>query len=522
MIIFIVALPAMGMDPSFSFETQANGRLIWKDAQTQLFVSQQTLRQQDQLISVIKFPSHSNLLDLVPSERILARRTYDFYFDIAAISSSDLRLISSLAPAIHQLGGQCGLIETFPLNRQLTQADNEIAPVYSSLATLDAPLSSLESIDQDRILSHIETLVNLGTRFHTTGTVASETVSSLMTAANTNSLFTIEAYEHDITSQNSVIARLTGTSLPEETIVIGAHLDSINNLNNSDAPGADDDASGVAILVEMIQVINSLNLSFARTIELQAYAAEEVGLWGSGDIADDYVSSGKAVVGAMQIDMTMYGPNGEDPTIFLVETDTSRDLRRSAVNLIKNYLDGAYSFAVLSRGTSDHKSWSDRGVPALFGFESIPGYNPYIHSSLDTSSQFNNYALNLQISKLALLFLHHYAGVNAASSEYASEKESLFSSAGSDIALAISSGIYLAAGTSTDVATVELCQIDEATQSDCSQERLLLEQFLDRGTRRIFYGEQALDLAAGQKWRVWAYDQGDDLLQKRDIVLSDP
>jgi len=57
--------------------------------------------------------------------------------------------------------------------------------------------------------------------------------------------------------QPSVILTVQGTELPNEIVVLGAHLDSISNSGSGDgmfAPGADDDASGIATLTEVIRI----------------------------------------------------------------------------------------------------------------------------------------------------------------------------------------------------------------------------------------------------------------------------
>lgn len=59
------------------------------------------------------------------------------------------------------------------------------------------------------------------------------------------------------------------------------------------APGADDDASGIASLSEIIRVLRDNNFRPKRSVALMAYAAEEVGLRGSQDLANQYKAQGK-------------------------------------------------------------------------------------------------------------------------------------------------------------------------------------------------------------------------------------
>ena len=90
-------------------------------------------------------------------------------------------------------------------------------------------------------------------------------------------------------TQPSVILTIRGWDLPEEVVVLGAHLDSINGSTRNDpnqlAPGADDDASGIATLTETLRIALADGWQPRRTVKFMGYAAEEVGLRGSNAIA---------------------------------------------------------------------------------------------------------------------------------------------------------------------------------------------------------------------------------------------
>lgn len=79
----------------------------------------------------------------------------------------------------------------------------------------------------------------------------------------------------DSTSYN-VIAEVTGSSKPEEIVLIGAHLDSWD-----EGTGAIDDGAGVAIVTAAAKLIQQLPNKPARTIRVVLYAAEEVGIIGA-------------------------------------------------------------------------------------------------------------------------------------------------------------------------------------------------------------------------------------------------
>ena len=97
---------------------------------------------------------------------------------------------------------------------------------------------------------------------------------------STSSVYTVEFFNHTW-PQPSVIGRLEGVGEnKDEIVIIGAHLDSVNwkaeNQDISRAPGACDDGSGTATVMEIFRVITESGLTFNRTLEFHHYAAEEV------------------------------------------------------------------------------------------------------------------------------------------------------------------------------------------------------------------------------------------------------
>jgi leucyl aminopeptidase len=191
---------------------------------------------------------------------------------------------------------------------------------------------------------------------------------------------TVELFEHSWL-QPSLIARIPGTSHPEEVVVIGGHIDSTSMFG--DAPGADDDASGSSAVLEVFRILNDAGVQFNRTISFEAYAAEEVGLRGSGDIARDYAQNNVNVVGMLQLDMI--GFKGNNPRIGLITDQTSDELNALARLMIDEYLEIGYEDSVCGYGCSDHASFTSNGYPAIFPFELPFGeHSSFIHTPRDT------------------------------------------------------------------------------------------------------------------------------------------
>jgi leucyl aminopeptidase len=213
----------------------------------------------------------------------------------------------------------------------------------------------------------------------------------------------VELINHTSTSQKSLRARVMGAARPNEVVVLGGHVDSINQdwFGPKDAPGADDNASGSSNLVEALRILAQQKQP-ERTIEFYWYAAEEGGLLGSAEIAKQAKASSRDIIAVLQLDMTLMPGEGE--FVMGSMTDfTSAWLRSYFQELNRLYLNAKIVEDKCGYGCSDHASWHRQGYPALMPFEASFGrMNPNIHTPrdiLDSSLSFRHSAL---FSKLAL------------------------------------------------------------------------------------------------------------------------
>lgn len=172
-------------------------------------------------------------------------------------------------------------------------------------------ISMLNQFDPARIQSTIQTLVNFGTR-HTSSTTTSKTrgigaarewllaqMTEFAKPANGKIKVSLPCYlQPAVPSEGipfdteicNVQAEITGTVDPNRTYVYTGHYDS-RNLNISDfindAPGADDNASAVAIALEMVRILAGVVEKHPppTTIIITAVSGEEQGLFGSAFLA---------------------------------------------------------------------------------------------------------------------------------------------------------------------------------------------------------------------------------------------
>ncbi|MBI4350382.1 MAG: M20/M25/M40 family metallo-hydrolase [Elusimicrobia bacterium] len=216
----------------------------------------------------------------------------------------------------------------------------------------------------------------------------------------------VAAFKHSNWAQESVILTVQGASEPQKIIVLGGHMDSIaRGGDNSVAPGADDNASGIAALTEAIRVLAASGYRPAKTLKFMAYAAEEVGLRGSQDIAATFKREGRQVDGVIQFDMTNYNGSAED--VFLITDHTNASQNAFLANLVRTYTDYKLGETRCGYACSDHASWTKNGFPASFPFEAkFSEDNPNIHSAKDTIAQSGGHSKHaLKFAKLAIAYL---------------------------------------------------------------------------------------------------------------------
>ena len=216
-------------------------------------------------------------------------------------------------------------------------------------------------------------------------------------------------------TSDNVIAIQRGTVYPDEYVVCGAHYDCYNldegHPDSLRAPGADDNASGMAGILETARLLSQCK--FERSILYCGWAAEEVGLKGSAAFANDCAANKLDIVGYFNLDMTGYLEEGAEMKVYLLYT--SRD------SLLANYV---YNFSAvyfpempirqgwLSWGDSDYSSFNRAGYAAVHPFENPHHSSPFIHSTSDILGvSVNNMAQCKRFAELNLGLVATLAGL---------------------------------------------------------------------------------------------------------------
>jgi len=333
---------------------------------------------------------------------------------IHVVSVSEAKL-ETVAGAIHQRLQQCG---GFVFHQ--TEADARAA-LRTTAVTASPPSYAIDNRDLvEPVLAQMsdqgitETIVTLSAfpnRYYKSqsGVDASNWLLarwSEMAAGRPDII--VKQIAHADYPQKSVMLSIAGNDRPDESIVLGAHLDSILMSRMSDAalaPGADDDASGVASLTEALRAMLQHGYKPKRSIHLVAYAAEEVGLRGSQDVAKSFKQGKGTVVGVLQLDMTNYKGTANDIVLFTDYTDSKQNA--FLAQLVAAYLpELKLGYDKCGYACSDHASWQALGFPTSMPFESsFARDNPAIHTAKDTYANSGSQATHaLKFARLAAAF----------------------------------------------------------------------------------------------------------------------
>lgn len=203
--------------------------------------------------------------------------------------------------------------------------------------------------------------------------------------------FPVHYHDSLFETSDNVIAIKRGTLYPDEYVVCGAHYDSFN-MNGGDpdslrAPGADDNASGTAGIMETARLLAPC--SFERSVIFCHFAAEEIGLIGSAAYAKDCADQRLDIVGYFNLDMIGYLEEGSDIHVNLLYTGRDSLLANYVFDFSETYYPEMRIWRDwLSPGAdSDYSSFNRNGYAAVHPFEDTHHSSPFIHTPSDILGQ---------------------------------------------------------------------------------------------------------------------------------------
>ena len=198
----------------------------------------------------------------------------------------------------------------------------------------------------------------------------------------------------------NIVAEKKGVPSQDRVLILGAHYDTVPG-----SPGADDNASAIAVLLEVARNIQAVPLN--ATLRLITFSLEEAGYIGSTHYAEEARKRGDKIVGMISLEMVgftglkqnypfylnpKYYPNVGD-FIGIIGNDASKGLLERVRGSIKTHIPQLPSEYLLvpkngdgmeEMRLSDHSPFWDQGFPALMVTDTAFLRNPNYHLPSDT------------------------------------------------------------------------------------------------------------------------------------------
>jgi hypothetical protein len=207
----------------------------------------------------------------------------------------------------------------------------------------------------------------------------------------------------------NILAEQRGEHFPPQKYIVCGHFDSCTDSNNVVAPGADDNASGCAAVLEVARLLSRYRTAY--TVTYAFWDQEELGLVGSYAYAKQARDRGDSILGVINLDVIGYDSDN-DSLMAIVGIKQLGDTLSQVNDLcgvgLKCSWALEYPFA-----TSDHQSFAWENYSSVWIAESPFDHSPYHHTSTDRLEYFN-LSYFYRMAKLAAGSIAFLAGIQGA------------------------------------------------------------------------------------------------------------
>ncbi len=200
-------------------------------------------------------------------------------------------------------------------------------------------------------------------------------------------------------SYKNVVAEKKGMTSPNKVFILGAHYDTVPG-----SPGADDNASAIAVLLEVARSIQTSPLGC--TVRLIAFSLEEYDYIGSAHYVEELKKGGEKIIGMISLEMVGFtGPRQDYPPylnpkyypnvgdfIVIIGNEGSKELLEKVCQSFKTHIPQLPSEFLMVPGNgegmeevrlSDHNVFWDQGFQALMITDTAFLRNPNYHLPSD-------------------------------------------------------------------------------------------------------------------------------------------
>ena len=248
----------------------------------------------------------------------------------------------------------------------------------------------LEQVNMDSLRATVQHLQDYGSRIWNSENAfaASDWIAGRMEALGLEveqQPFNANTWMGSGEAAPNVIGIQRGTLYPDTYVVCGSHFDSFSYeamFGGGTAPGADDNATGVASVLESARIMTQYE--FEYSIIYCAYGCEEMGLYGSEAYASRCQEQGMDIIGYFNNDMNGYLNPGDPIHIDCIYPNSVEPIGTYYMNVGSVYYpELPIRHVNFNEGDSDHTSFNNHGYMGIYPFEDYEHYSPYIHTPND-------------------------------------------------------------------------------------------------------------------------------------------
>ena len=324
------------------------------------------------------------------------------------LEKQGIKIIQQVDSITYLVEGELEKVDYSPYEIVLYQPVEKVVKArYKSgnyyIPDLPEVTSYFSLINADSIFEVLHRLENFKTRFAYTDSCRRAEEYLAEKIQNYVDLGYMWPFNHNSVWMNNVVGVRNGVL--SDFVLITSHLDSYSNDPWNNAPGADDNASGTAVVLETARIMRNISSPFL-TLQFVPFSAEELGLIGSYRYAEYIVSNNLPLHGILNFDMVGFNPpDGYD---FDVNLDTLSLFGQVVRYVIENYVQGNNRYTYNPFGGSDHYPFAVRGYPWVFLIESNYQLNPNYHRTTDLVATLDTLQM-LNATKIALATALYYA-----------------------------------------------------------------------------------------------------------------